>query len=180
VNRSLTKALFIGFSSTPILVTLIFILGLCMALDYVVEPNEDISLVCHSDVYDAKQSMFLSGGLKLDVHRVGQQIELHIVYTHHGSEQAEMTSYGELVHISAPILTYEIRLQDADLKHDEFLEKISNYMGETIDIVKKSINDGDERNGQPFYIKVLEMDKSQGSVIIQISERNALWACKIQ
>lgn len=178
MNRSLTKALFLGFSSTPILLTLIFILGLCMALDYLVEPNEDISLVCHADVYDVKQSMFLPGGLKFDVQRMGQQIEFHIVYTHPGSEPVEMTSYGELVRISAPILTYEIRLKEADLKHDEFLEKISDYMGETIDIVKKSINE-DKRNGQPFYIKVLEMDKSQGSVIIQISERNELWACEI-
>lgn len=180
MNRNLTKELFRGFRSTPILATLIFILGLCMALDYSVKPRGDLSLFCHSDIYDAKQSMFFSSGLKLAIRRVGDRIEFNIAYIQDGNELAYMTTYGELIEISAPILTYEIRLKGADLKYYISLDKIDGHGRETLRIVKDSINSGNTGKGKPFYIKVLEMDQSLGIAVIQVSERNALWACKVQ
>ncbi|MCL1051891.1 hypothetical protein L2755_20005 [Shewanella abyssi] len=179
MNRRLRRELFIGFRSTPILATLIFILGLCMALDYFVEPNDDVSLICHADVYEAKDSRFSTGGLKLDINRVGNQIEFQIVFIKQGTEQAHVTTLGELTEVSSPILTYKIDLQDAYLKHGVFLNKISQHMDEMVGSVQKLI-DNDENSGKPFYIKVLEMDKSLGFVTIQFNERNALWVCEIQ
>ncbi|MFT5789131.1 MAG: hypothetical protein ACI8SJ_001243, partial [Shewanella sp.] len=75
---------------------------------------------------------------------------------------------------------YEIKLPDPDLKHDLFLANMGEHRAKTAEIVREPIHSSNERKEQSFYIKVLEMDKSQGFVTIQLSERNALWACKIQ
>ncbi|WOT05727.1 hypothetical protein [Shewanella youngdeokensis] len=180
MNKGLARELYIGFSSTPILMTLIFILSLCLVLDYSVEPNDDITLECHSDVFDASVGAFVDDGFTLNIDRVSDQIEFDLVYMKENVEQEHVTIYGELVEVLAPVLTYEVKVKEADVKKDIFLEESNPHFDKTTKFVRKCINNDKSRSGQPVFIKVLEMDKSLGDITIQVSERNALWVCKIK
>lgn len=179
MNNPLQRELFIGFRSTPILITLIFILGLCMALDYFVEPNEDVKLVCPSASYDHNLSRLQHSGLRFEIERIGSSVELKMTYLNDHKDLVSVSGIGTLVEISAPVLTYEVQLDSAALKSDLQQEVYEPHMQETVQLVKKSITNGAAGQGEAFYIKVLEMDKTTGFVTIQLNERNALWACKI-
>lgn len=178
MNNPLQRELFIGFRSTPILITLIFILGLCMALDYFVEPNEDVKLVCSSNSYDHHGSQH--AGLRFEIERVGSAVKLQMTYLNDDKDLVTVSGTGTLVEVSAPVLTYKVLLDSAVLKSDLLQTVYEPHMQETVRLMKKSINKGAAGKGEAFYIKVLEMDKTTGFVTIQLSERNALWACKIQ
>ena len=180
MNNPLQRELFIGFRSTPILITLIFILGLCMALDYFVEPNEDVKLVCSSNSYDHNHNGSQHAGLRFEIERIGSAVELKMTYLNQQKDIVAVSGVGTLVEVSAPVLTYEVQLDSAALKSDLLQEVDEPHMQETVRFVKKSITSGAAGKGEAFYIKVLEMDKTTGFVTIQLNERNALWACKIQ
>lgn len=180
MNNPLQRELFIGFRSTPILITLIFILGLCMALDYFVEPNEDVKLVCASDSYDHSQTGEQHTGLRFEIESIDSNVKLKMTYLNDDKDIVAVSGIGTLVEVSAPVLTYEVQLDSAALKSDLLQEVDQPHMQETVRLVKRSITSGAEGKGKAFYIKVLEMDKTTGFVTIQVNERNALWACKIQ
>ena len=180
MNNPIHRELFIGFRSTPILITLIFILGLCMALDYFVEPNEDVKLVCSSNRYDHDHHGSQHAGLRFEIERVGSAVKLQMTYLNDDKDLVTVSGTGTLVEVSAPVLTYKVLLDSAALKSDLLQEVYDPHMLETVRLVKKSITSGAAGQGEAFYIKVLEMDKTTGFVTIQLSERNALWACKIQ
>ncbi len=180
MNNPIHRELFIGFRSTPILITLIFILGLCMALDYFVEPNEDVKLLCSSNSYDHDHHGSQHAGLRFEIERVGSAVKLQMTYLNDDKDLVTVSGTGTLVEVSAPVLTYKVLLDSAALKSDLLQAVYEPHMQETVRLVKKSINKGAAGKGEAFYIKVLEMDKTTGFVTIQLSERNALWACKIQ
>lgn len=180
MSNLLEKKLFVGFRSTPILVTLIIILGLCMALDYFVEPTDDVKLICHSNSYNLEYYGKQDRGLRFEIERINSDVKMHMVYLKNNKDVVTLSSEGQLLKVSAPVLTYEVQLDAAKLTRNLLDTNLSPHMQETVGILKKIISDDIISEGKAFHIKVLEMDKTTGFVTIQVSERNGLWACEIQ
>ena len=179
MDNPLRRDFYIGFRSTPILLTLIFILGLCMTLDYFVEPNDDVKLICSATSYDVGKPALARGGLRFEIERVDDSVLLEMTYVNDEEDILTVSANGTLIEVSEPVLTYEVNLDDADLKVKLLNTGFEVHMQDTLQFVKNSITDGVAGKGKPFYIKVLEMNKAKGFVTIQVSERNALWACEI-
>lgn len=180
MNRRLNRELFLGFKSTPILTMLVFILGLCLLLDHIVEPNEDIKLICDTSSYDVEKPSAEVGKIRFEIERVANSIALEMTFVKANHPLVSVSAVGSLLEVSGPVLTYEIQLQNGKVHRDILNTTFSEEIRDQVEFVKESLILDSFEQEKSFYIKVLEMDKTLGFVSLQFSARNGLWACKIQ
>ncbi|GIU07242.1 MULTISPECIES: hypothetical protein [unclassified Shewanella] len=174
MNKGLNSGPFSGFKATPILATLTFIFGLCLLLDHSTAPDEASMLSCTSGSY--RVGTGFESTQRLEMANTLNGVNLSLSFFKGDKLAHKIMAKGTVTKVKAPILTYEVELNQGQYLRGLLQTDYSESLQMAITAAQKQLSD---EPSKPFLIKVLEMNKAAGVVTIQISPGNHLWACKL-
>lgn len=158
-----------------LLCSLLVIVGICVGLHYFVGPEDNLTLVCRSDLYSEDIERDIKVGVDIKV--AGELVTLTYRSFESGSNNNAMILTGKIEQFDLTSMTFKLKLEQGQVISNLSQKSFSGHMKTVIDSSRLAIT-----NGSPLMLEIhlLEIDEKQHYAIVQFSPDDGLWGCDIK